>query len=144
MTTSAALILDRAAAGAPLSDAQALALAGCDDLNALLGAARSRRDLAHPAIVSYSPKVFVPLTRLCRDVCRYCTFAAPPRALKVPFLSVDEAIRIAEAGAGAGCHEALFTLGDQPERRYRIARQALGALGHDTTIGYLAEVALRV
>ncbi|HEX3208303.1 MAG TPA: 5-amino-6-(D-ribitylamino)uracil--L-tyrosine 4-hydroxyphenyl transferase CofH [Geminicoccaceae bacterium] len=144
MTTSAALILDRAAAGAPLSDAQALALAGCDDLNALLAAARSRRDLAHPAIVSYSPKVFIPLTRLCRDVCRYCTFAAAPRALKAPFLSIDEAIRIAETGAGAGCHEALFTLGDQPERRYRIARRVLAALGHDTTIGYLAEVALRV
>ena len=144
MTTSTALILDRAAAGATLSDGQALALAGCDELSALLDAARSRRDLAHAAVVSYSPKVFIPLTRLCRDVCRYCTFAKAPRDLEQPYLSVEEAIGIARAGAEAGCQEALFTLGDQPERRYRIAREALAALGHETTIDYLAEVAGRV
>ena len=133
-----AALCARAAAGAPLDDEQALALASCEDLEALLAAARARRDSAHPAVVSYSPKVFIPLTQLCRDVCRYCTFAHAPRALKAPYLSVDEAIAIAEAGARAGCHEALFTLGDQPERRYRVAREALAALGHATTIDYLA------
>ena len=137
-------ILADAAAGAPLTDAQAQALLACDDLRALLAAARARRDRAHPTIVSYSPKVFIPLTQLCRDTCRYCTFAHAPRDLKAPYLSVEDAIRIAEAGARAGCHEALFTLGDQPEQRYRVAREALAALGHATTIDYLAEVAARV
>jgi FO synthase len=144
MTMSTAAILDRAAAGAPLTDAQAPPLPACCQLEALLEAARSRRDLTHPAIVSYSPKVFLPLTQLCRDVCRYCTFAKAPRGLEAAFLSAEQAIRIAKAGAEAGCHEALFTLGDQPERRYRIARAALAKLGHETTIDYLVEVAARV
>jgi FO synthase len=144
MTTSNAAILDRAAAGAPLGDEPALALSGCRDLDALLAAARARRDLAHGTVVSYSPKVFIPLTQLCRDVCRYCTFAQAPRELKAPYLPLEAALEVAEAGARAGCHEALFTLGDQPERRYAVARQALAALGHGTTIDYLAEVAGRV
>ena len=99
----------------------------------MLAAACARRDLGHHSVVTYSPKVFIPLTQLCRDVCRYCTFARA-RDLGAPYLSVDEAVAIAEAGAQAGCHEALFTLGDQPERRYRVAREALLALGHETTI----------
>jgi FO synthase len=144
MTVNNDARLARAAAGGALSDAQALALAAHDDLEALLAAARARRDLGHPALVSYSPKVFIPLTRLCRDSCRYCTFASAPRDVAAPYLSEHEAIAIAEAGARAGCHEALFTLGDQPERRYRAAREALAALGHETTIHYLAEVAPRV
>jgi FO synthase len=144
MIPSTDAIIARAAAGAPSTDEQALALSECDDLPALLAAARARRDLAHPALASYSPKVFIPLTQLCRDVCRYCTFAQAPRDLSAPYLSVEEAIAIAEAGAQAGCHEALFTLGDQPERRYRVAREALAALGHDSTISYLAHVAQRV
>jgi FO synthase len=144
MTTSTDGILARAAAGDPVTDEQALALCACDDLDGLLAAARARRDLGHPVLVTYSPKVFIALTRLCRDVCRYCTFARAPRDVGAPYLSVDECVAIAEVGARAGCHEALFTLGDQPERRYRVAREALAALGHDTTIGYLAEVAQRV
>jgi FO synthase len=144
MSTSTAAILADAAAGAPITDAQALALADCRDRDALLAAARGRRDRAHPMVVTYSPKVFIPLTQLCRDVCHYCTFARAPRALKAPYLSIEAALEIAAAGAAAGCHEALFTLGDQPERRYRVAREALAALGHETTIGYLAEVAARV
>jgi FO synthase len=144
MTVSPDTILARAASGAPITDEQVLALAERTDLAALLAAARARRDVGHPALVSYSPKVFIPLTQLCRDVCRYCTFAQAPRALKAPYLSVDEAIAIAEAGAHAGCHEALFTLGDQPERRYAVARAALATLGHDTTIDYLVHVADRV
>ena len=141
MTASDAIIAD-AAAGAALSAAQTHALEHAD-LKALLAAARARGDLAH-AVVSYSPKVFIPLTQLCRDVCRYCTFAHAPRDLKAPYLSADEAVAIARAGAAAGCREALFTLGDQPERRYRAAREALAGMGHTTTIGYLAEVAERV
>jgi FO synthase len=142
VTASVDAIIAGAAAGAALTDAQALDL-DYADLEALLTAARARRDLAH-AVVSYSPKVFIPLTQLCRDVCRYCTFAHAPRELKAPYLSIDEAVAIARAGAAAGCREALFTLGDQPERRYRVAREALAAMGHATTISYLVEVAKRV
>ena len=144
MTKSTDAIIARAASGAEITDEQALALSDCGDLAGLLAAARARRDLGHSVVVSYSPKVFIPLTRLCRDVCRYCTFARAPRDVDAPYLSIDECVAIAEAGARAGCHEALFTLGDQPERRYRVARAALATLGHDTTISYLAEVAHRV
>jgi FO synthase len=144
MTTSTDAIIARAGSGAPITDEQALALSECGDLDALLAAARARRDVGHPVLVSYSPKVFIPLTQLCRDVCRYCTFARAPRDLNAPYLSVDDVIAIAEAGVRAGCHEALFTLGDQPERRYRMAREALATLGLDTTIQYLAHVAQRV
>jgi FO synthase len=144
MTLNIAAICATAAAGGALGDAEALALVACEDLTGLMAAARTRRDLARPVVVSYSPKVFIPLTQLCRDVCRYCTFAQAPHELRAPYLSVDEALAIAAAGARAGCREALFTLGDQPERRYRVAREALAELGHATTIGYLAEVAERV
>jgi len=88
--------------------------------------------------VTYSPKVFIPLTRLCRDVCHYCTFARPPRPGERAYLTPDEVLEIARAGAGAGCHEALFTLGDKPELRYRAAREELEELGCATTIEYLA------
>jgi FO synthase len=136
--------VDRAGAGARLDEADALALAGHDALPALLAAASARRDATHGTVITYSPKVFIPLTHLCRDVCRYCTFARTPRPGEPAYLSVEQAVAIAEAGAAAGCHEALFTLGDQPERRYRAAREALAVMGHDTTLGYLAEVARAV
>ena len=77
------------------------------------------RRLRPQGLVTYSPKVFIPLTTLCRDVCGYCTFARPPRRGERAFLSEDEVLAIARAGAAAGCHEALFTLGDKPELRYR-------------------------
>ena len=144
MATSNDGIIDLAARGEAIDDDQAIALADYDDRDRLLEAARSRRDLEHGSRVSYSPKVFIPLTQLCRDVCRYCTFAHAPRDLASPYLSVDEAIAIAAKGARAGCHEALFTLGDRPESRYRVAREALAALGYDSTIEYLAHVAKRV
>jgi FO synthase len=144
MTTISDAIIDQAGGGEVLGDIQAMALASHDDLDLLMGAARARRDLAHGNRVSYSPKVFIPLTRLCRDVCRYCTFAHAPRDLPSPYLSVDDAISIAAEGARAGCREALFTLGDRPESRYRVAREALAALGHDSTIDYLAHAAKRV
>src|SRR6185437_1537968 len=103
----------------------------------LIDAAGRLRDEGHGRHLSYSRKVFIPLTHLCRDVCHYCTFAERPRARQSAYLSPDDVLAIARAGAAAGCTEALFTLGDKPELRYRAAREALNALGHETTIGYL-------
>lgn len=94
----------------------------------------------HGSLVSYSRKVFIPLTKLCRDVCHYCTFAERPARGARAFLTRDEVLAIARQGAAAGCHEALFTLGDKPELRYRVAREELAALGHETTLSYLAEM----
>ncbi len=91
-------------------------------------------------LVTYSPKVFIPLTTLCRDVCHYCTFAKPPRRGQRAYLSAGEVLEIARAGAAAGCREALFTLGDKPELRYRVAREELAGLGCETTIEYLARM----
>src|SRR6188472_4808733 len=107
-------------------------------LDELCVEARTLRDEGHGRLVTYSPKVFIPLTKLCRDVCHYCTFARPPRRGERAYLVPDEVVAIASAGAEAGCHEALFTLGDKPELRYRAAREELAALGHSTTIEYLA------
>ncbi len=104
----------------------------------LIAEAARQRDSAHGRLISYSRKVFIPLTHLCRDVCHYCTFAKAPRAGKAAYLSPDEVLAIARSGAAAGCTEALFTLGDKPELRYQAAREALRALGHETTISYLA------
>ena len=103
----------------------------------LIQAAGRLRDEGHGRNISYSRKVFIPLTHLCRDVCHYCAFAARPRAGRSAYLSPDEVLAIARAGAAAGCTEALFTLGDKPELRYRAARDALKALGYETTIDYL-------
>ena len=99
------------------------------------------RDAGFGHTVSYSRKVFIPLTRLCRDVCHYCTFAAPPRRGVAAYLSPDEVLAVAEAGRDAGCKEALFTLGDKPELRYRAAREGLAALGFGTTVEYLVHAA---
>jgi FO synthase len=127
-----------------LSRDESLALTDCADLRALLQAAAKRRDAAHGALVSYSRKVFIPLTMLCRDVCHYCTFAHPPRKGEAAFLALDQVLAIARAGVAAGCKEALFTLGDKPELRYRVAREELHRLGHETTLSYLAEAARAV
>ena len=124
-----------------LTDDQALALAACRDLSRLMHAAAARRDVAHGDIVSYSRKVFVPLTQLCRDVCHYCTFAQAPAQDKPPYLTIDAVLEIARAGQAAQCKEVLFTLGDKPELRYPAARRALQRLGHETTLSYLAEAA---
>jgi len=99
------------------------------------------RRLRRGPLVTYSPKVFVPLTTLCRDVCGYCTFARPPRRGERAFLTEDEVLEIARAGAAAGCREALFTLGDRPEQRYRVARDGLRRLGCETTLEYLERCA---
>src|SRR5438067_7439566 len=131
-------ILDRGAAGARLSAEEALALADMRDLAALMPVAAALRDTGHGPLVSYSKKVFIPLTKLCRDVCHYCTFAHPPRRNERAYLSLDEVMAIARAGQAAGCQEALFTLGDKPELRYRAAASELAELGHATTLSYLA------
>ena len=96
------------------------------------------------ATVTYSRKVFIPLTHLCRDVCHYCTFAKTPRKAGAPYLSIDEVLAIARAGEAAGCREALFTLGDRPEDRYLAARTALDASGHASTLDYLRDAAAAV
>ena len=109
-------------------------------LDELMARAAAKRDAAHGRLVSYSRKVFIPLTKLCRDVCHYCTFAERPRAGRPAYLSAEAVLEIARAGAAAGCTEALFTLGDKPELRYRAAREALAELGHRHTISYLREM----
>jgi len=106
----------------------------------LMAAAAAKRDASFGRLVSYSRKVFIPLTKLCRDVCHYCTFAERPRADRPAYLSPEDVLAIARAGAAAGCTEALFTLGDKPELRYRAAREALAERGQATTIGYLREM----
>jgi FO synthase len=107
-------------------------------LTDLMAEAAARRDLRVGTRVTYSPKVFIPLTMLCRDRCGYCTFAQPPARLDSPYLSPDQVIAVATAGAEAGCHEALFTLGEGPEDRYPVARQWLDDHGHTSTVDYLA------
>src|SRR5437660_7797094 len=110
-------------------------------LDQLCAEARRMRDEGHGRLVTYSPKVFIPLTKLCRDVCHYCTFARPPRRGEPAYMAIDEVLAVARAGAAVGCREALFTLGDKPELRYRAARDELAALGCDTTLEYLRRAA---
>src|SRR3954468_20364465 len=110
-------------------------------LEALLARARSIRDAAHGRRVTFSPKVFIPLTMLCRDKCAYCTFAQPPARLESPYLTPEQVLRIARRGAAVGCHEALFTLGERPEERYPAAREWLDEHGYASTVAYLAEMA---
>ena len=113
-------------------------------LDELCAEARALRDEGHGRLVTFSPKVFIPLTKLCRDVCHYCTFARPPRRGERAYLTIDEVLAVARAGAAAGCREALFTLGDKPELRYRAAREELAALGCETTLEYLHRAAAAV
>ena len=109
-------------------------------LDDLLAEAQVLRAAGSGRVITYSPKVFIPLTKLCRDVCHYCTFAQPPRRGERAYLTPDEVLAVAREGAAAGCHEALFTLGDKPELRYRAAREELAELGCRTTIEYLARM----
>lgn len=113
-------------------------------LPALLQAAEQLTLQHFGRVITYSRKVFIPLTQLCRDVCHYCTFAKAPRQLERPYLTPDAVLDIARAGQAMGCKEALFTLGDQPEHRYRAARKALDSLGAKSTLEYLEQVAGQV
>src|SRR3954453_1078836 len=106
-------------------------------LDVLLARAAALRDIGHGNVISYSRKVFIPLTHLCRDVCHYCTFARPARRGQRSFLSPEQVLEIARAGARAGCHEALFTLGERPELRYPAAAEWLAEHGYATTVDYL-------
>ena len=107
-------------------------------LETLLARAREVRDRRSGTRVTYSPKVFIPLTMLCQDRCGYCTFAQPPARLEAPYLTPEQVLRIAKAGARAGCHEALFTLGERPEARYPVAAEWLAEHGYESTVDYLA------
>ena len=137
-------VLERALSGNRLSADDALTLLEGADLSALMAIAGELRDSVHAPVISYSRKVFIPLTQLCRDSCHYCTFAHPPRCGAKAFLRLEQVLATARAGAAAGCREALFTLGDKPELRYRAARDELAALGHETTLSYLAAAAAAV
>jgi FO synthase len=113
-------------------------------LEELMARSRAIRDARGPARMTYSRKVFLPLTELCRDTCRYCTFAKAPRKLPHAYMPIEAVLEIARQGAAAGCKEALFTLGDKPELRYAAAREALAAMGFATTVDYLVHAAGRV
>ncbi|MCX2981856.1 7,8-didemethyl-8-hydroxy-5-deazariboflavin synthase subunit CofH [Halieaceae bacterium IMCC14734] len=122
----------------------ALALAEIDDTARLAATAARLRDQGHTNLITYSRKVFVPLTHLCRDVCHYCTFAQTPRKLRAPYMSEDEVLDLCRQGQAMGCKEALFTLGERPELRYSAARKALEEMGFATTLEYVTHVARRV
>ena len=113
-------------------------------LDELIEVAGELRDQGHGNLVSYSRKVFLPLTHLCRDICHYCVFAQPPKKGEAAYMPLDTVLDQARLAAAAGCKEALFTLGDKPELRYKAAREGLAELGHDTTLSYLREAAERV
>ena len=127
-----------------LFKSEALALAVRTDTNVLAAEASRLRDEHHLNTVSYSRKVFIPLTQLCRDVCHYCTFAKTPKHIGQPYLSMDQVLELCHEGAKMGCQEALFTLGEKPELRYKAAREALQELGYDNTVDYVHAVAKRV
>jgi FO synthase len=113
-------------------------------IDELTRAAAARRDARFGRRVTFSPKVFVPLTMLCRDRCGYCTFAKPPARLDAPYLDADAVVELASRGAALGCFEALFTLGEAPEERYPQAAEWLTQHGYDSTVAYVAAVAKRV
>jgi len=138
--------LARAEAGKSLSVGELTALLETrdDELATLLAIAARQRDLGWGDVVTYSRKVFVPLTMLCRDHCHYCTFAKPPARLDAPYLTPEQVVAVASAGARLGCKEALFTLGDRPEDRYPEARTWLDARGYATTLDYVRAAAIRV
>ncbi|MEU6603782.1 bifunctional FO biosynthesis protein CofGH [Streptomyces shenzhenensis] len=143
--------VSRAAAGKSVDsgEVRALLAATGDQLSALMTAARRIRDaglttVGRPGVVTYSRKVFIPLTRLCRDRCHYCTFVTAPARTEAPFLTEDEVLRIAREGAALGCKEALFTLGDRPEDRWPEARVWLEQSGYDSTLEYVRAMSIRV
>ena len=143
--------LARARRGATLTPDEATALLSArgpalDELMALSASLRDRglAEEGRPRVITYSPKVFIPLTRLCRDRCHYCTFATVPHRLPAPYLSSEEVLAIARAGAQAGCAEALFTLGDRPEERWPAARAWLEEAGYDSTLSYVRAMSVLV
>ena len=138
------VILDKALAGATPSKNEALAFADFADTRALARVASVLRDQGFRNVVTYSKKVFIPLTHLCRDVCHYCTFAQTPKKLDHPFMEIPQVLDVAKQGANLGCKEALFTLGEKPELRYRVARAWLAENGYQSTLAYLVHAARAV
>src|SRR3981189_2596606 len=143
-TQSLGALLRAAEAGCRPDSADALELLVDAPPAELLPVAESLTLAGFGETVTYSRKVFIPLTQLCRDVCHYCTFAKAPRRLKGAYLAVDEVLAIARAGAVAGCKEALFTRGDKRELRYAMARRELEQLGANSTLEYLERAARAV
>ena len=137
-------VLQSVLGGNRLSDDDALAMAEFADTRALADVASVLRDQGFRNTVTYSRKVFIPLTHLCRDVCHYCTFAQVPRKVMAPYMSIDEVLEVARNGAAMGCKEALFTLGEKPELRYKAAREALAEMGYESTTDYLFAAAKAV
>ena len=123
---------------------EAYLLAGSKNLKSLTQIASKIRDRGHGNIISYSRKIFVPLTKLCRDVCHYCTFSRDPLQNQQSYMKPEEVMELVHEGEKYGCKEALFTLGDKPELRYSKARKDLNQLGHHSTLSYLYEIAGRV
>ena len=123
------------------TEEEALALYKIKDIKKLTDIASSLRDEGHRNIISYSRKIFIPLTKLCRDFCHYCTFAEKPKKQKANYMTKDEVMELIKQGEKSGCKEALFTLGEKPEKRYRSAQEELERLGHKTTLSYLTEIA---
>ncbi len=124
-----------------LADSDCLALTECHDTVALMKRACALRDEGFYNVITFSKKIFIPLTHLCRDVCHYCTFAQTPKKIDSAFMSIEQVLAVAREGAAMGCKEALFTLGEKPELRYSAARKALDEMGYATTIDYLYAVA---
>ncbi len=133
--------LERALAGELPTENEALSLTDFSDTAALAEVAATLRDRGFLNLVTYSRKVFIPLTHLCRDVCHYCTFARTPSKLDNPYMDLDAVLEVARGGARLGCKEALFTLGEKPELRYRAAREWLAEHGYTTTLEYLRDAA---
>ncbi|AYH43679.1 5-amino-6-(D-ribitylamino)uracil--L-tyrosine 4-hydroxyphenyl transferase CofH [Azoarcus sp. DN11] len=144
MADSTQRILADVSAGRRLDAQSAAVLASVTEPDAILAAAEALTLAGHGTAVGWSRKVFIPLTRLCRNRCGYCTFAETPRGAHDAYLSPDEALAIARSGALAGCQEALLTLGEKPELRHAAARDALAALGFASTIDYVAAIARRI
>jgi len=134
-------ILDAALRDELPSAEDAKLLADFDDTRALADVAQELRDRGFRNVITYSRKVFIPLTHLCRDVCHYCTFAQVPRKLKAPYMTIEEVVEVARHGQQMGCKEALFTLGEKPELRYKAAREALSEMGYASTTAYLKAAA---
>ncbi len=134
-------LLKRLAGGRRPTPDEAIALIEVQDPGSMLGLAAEMRDEGWGQTITFSKKVFLPLTHLCRDICHYCVFARPPRPGEAAFMSLEQVLEQARSAAAAGCKEALFTLGDKPELRYKAARDGLRELGHETTLAYLREAA---
>lgn len=126
------------------TDEQALLLASENDTAKLMSTAGTLRDEGFLNVVTYSRKVFIPLTHLCRDVCHYCTFAQTPKNIDSPYMPVEEVLASVKQAVAQGCKEALFTLGEKPELRYSTARKALEEMGFASTLEYVAHVAKTV